>query len=548
MISRRAFLHGAAAAGALLSLAPLRSLARAAAENVPARFTKPLPRLSELTASDITLTAAVADVPLLDGAPTSMWTFNGSFPGPIIRRPSGSETRVTVVNKLPASAGTLTIHHHGGHQESVDDGQPEGAPIGTDQSRLYTYPLIEDGAPERGAMQWYHDHTHRETSRRAWMGLIGLFILEDGFDAELGLPTGAYDIPLVVTDRSFTSDNQLTDPYATQAAPPSDEVTGDVVLVNGAPAPYLDVEARRYRFRVLNASNFRIYNIALSDGTPLVQIATESGLLPNPITRPTVTLGPAERAEIIVDLTGRRGAVDLVSVPFDGTDAVVPRSGATGADILRLNVGPATSPETTTVPAALRPLPEWVAELTTAPDRVWVFSMGVDPTGATAWTVNGMPFDPSRVDARPELGTTETWLFVNTGPVPVSHYVHMHDVDWYLLERNGAPALPEEAGLKETFRLDPGEAILVGTKFTDHLGRYMVHCHMLDHEDHGMMTTFEVVPAGQGDRTTAPSLASLPPVARDVVTHAAAAKTAAPMSLLQRPLPRITTPVFCELR
>jgi FtsP/CotA-like multicopper oxidase with cupredoxin domain len=296
---------------------------------------------------------------------------------------------------------------------------------------------------------------------------------------------------------------------------------------------------------VLNASNFRIFNLAREDGGPLVQIATESGLLPAPIERDAVVLGPAERAELLVDLTGMTSPVNVVSRLFaDG--ATLPRSGATPADILQLRPVLAPSSAAPALPAALRPLPDWVARLDDVPTRVWAFSLGADPSGQTAWTVNGQPFDHERVDARPEIGTTETWMFVNAGPVAVSHYIHIHDVDWYVISRNFAPPQPWEAGLKETFRLDPGEGLVVGAKFTDHLGRFMIHCHMLEHEDHGMMATFEVVAPGDGDRPV--SAAPVTEAGQAVVDRVRSTRQAAPLAFLAGlPVADADAP-FCDLR
>lgn len=213
------------------------------------------------------------------------------------------------------------------------------------------------------------------------------------------------------------------------------------------------------------------------------------------------------------------------------------------------------------MPPALRPLPQWVDELAPVPDRLWVFGLGLDAAGRPAWTINGQAFDHSRVDARPELGSTETWLFVNAGPVPMSRYVHIHDVDWYVLSRNLAAPEPWEAAPKETFRLDPGEVLLIGAKFTDHLGPFMLHCHMLEHEDHGMMATFEVVEPGAGDAPTAHLDASDPVAAlmRDTLPAATAAAALAvrhgvattgaplPIAALQRPLAQIEGTALCTL-
>jgi hypothetical protein len=164
------------------------------------------------------------------------------------------------------------------------------------------------------------------------------------------------------------------------------------------------------------------------------------------------------------------------------------------------------------LPKKLRALPSWTGDLATTPDRTFVFGQAVDAGGATIWTINGAPYDHEQVAARPELGTTETWLLVNQSMQ--SHYIHLHAVDWKVISRNGGTPAADEDVLKETFRLDPGETLAVGAKFTDHTGRYLLHCHMLSHEDHAMMTTFEVVAPGAGDRTARRSSAVAEAVVR----------------------------------
>lgn len=514
-MSRRALLGRGLVAGAgalALATTPGRRLAgMPTARAATQRFAAALPIPEYLVDADITLRAVAADVPILDGPPTRMWTFNGTFPGPVIKRPAGQTTRVTVHHELPNEAGSLTIHNHGNHSRPSEDGQPGIHAIQPGASRTYTYELMEDGAPERGAFQWYHDHSHHRTGRNTWMGLVGGFIIDDGVDRSLGLPDGEFDIPLIVAERSFDQDNQLVDGFTApdrenrtvlesigEGHPPFDEVPGlgQVVLVNGVPEPYLDVAARRYRLRILNASNFRPYNFSFTNGMPFTQVATESGLLPAPVEHTELLLGPAERAEIIVDFSAlAHSTVELESrmqTSESGVPSVVPATPPAIAPIMRFHVG-AVAQDPSVIPAQLRPLPDWAESLSPVPDRVWAFGLGTDEAGRPAWTINGRTFDHQRVDARPVLGSSETWMLANTTSVGISHYIHIHDIDWLMLSRNGQPPLAHEAGLKETFRLDPGEVVVVGSKFTDHLGHYMLHCHMLEHEDHGMMAGFEVV-------------------------------------------------------
>jgi FtsP/CotA-like multicopper oxidase with cupredoxin domain len=462
----------------IAALAPLALTSSPAPAASAPPFSVPLPIPQTITDPDITLVAQQTQVQVRPGAPTTMWTYNGTFPGPTIRRPSGQPTRVTLVNQLPAEAGELTMHHHGAHASSVDDGQPMDLLVPTGEARTYTYDMTEGGEPERGAMQWYHDHRMDVTGRNVWMGLTGMFIVDDPAEAAVDaqLPNGAYDVPLMVVDRKFNADNQIPYTYS------SEGINGDTPLVNGAPQPYFEVAARRYRLRLLNASNNRSYNVALSNGSGLVQVGTESGLLPAPVVRSSILLGPAERADVVVDFTGLLGQ-DVVLRNTVGSGAI--------GQLMQFRVR-RDEPDPSTVPATLRaPRAHEVGPL--AANRTWVLGRDVQ---SGMWTINGRGFEHDRVDASPVLGTSERWTFVNS--TSVDHIVHLHDVDWRIASRTGVlPAVTDvaESGAKESFRIRPQEVVVIESTFTDHLGRYVWHCHMLEHEDSSMMTQFEVVPA-----------------------------------------------------
>jgi FtsP/CotA-like multicopper oxidase with cupredoxin domain len=502
-VTRRRLLQSALAGGLTLALPRAFTVATARAQ-AAAPFTQPLRIPRTLADADITLPIAKADVQVLPGAATEMWTFGGEFPGPTIRRPAGATTRVTFEHGLP-EAGTLTIHNHGHHTRSVDDGQPMAELIAPGGERTYTYEHVEEGKPLRAGMRWYHDHSHGRTGRNLWKGLLGLFIVEDPTEAGLGLPGPDRELVLVITETTLDAGNQLTDPFTGAADPASDGVgIGETVLVNGVPQPFVEVEPTRYRLRVLNAASFNPYSLGFSTGPKLVQVGNESGLFTAPLERERVLLGPAERADIVIDFSGHAGQDLVLSSAEEAAARSAPWSALTGLlsrpdDLLQLRVR--GTPAASAAPAAaLRPLPAWVAALPQQPDRILAFGRGIDPAAPSTqqvWTINGRTYDPATVVAQPALGDTETWLLVNASTQ--AHYVHLHDVDWKLIQRNGAAPEPHEDALKETFRLDAGDVVLVGTKFTDHLGTYMVHCHMLSHEDHAMMAPFEVVAAGAGD-------------------------------------------------
>jgi spore coat protein A len=414
------------------------------------------------TNANVSVSIDEACVQILDGPCTDMWTYGGTYPGLTIRRPTGQTTNVTFTNNLDAAAGLMTVHNHGNHSSPENDGQADDFLIGTGGSRTYTYVGLEDGGNERGTMQFYHDHRMDVTGRNVWMGLAGLYIIDDPANPAT-LPSGAFDVPLAIADRQFDANNQI--PYVFDAA----GVTGDKILVNGVYQPYLDVGDRKYRLRILNGSNARIYNLTLSTGDGFTQIGTESGLLPAPVARTGMRMGPGERMDVVVDFAGRLGQDVYL------TDTL------TGAQLLKFRVTQDLTDDST-IPPTLRSLPA-IGEPTVTRN----FSF--DRT-AGHWTINNLRFDPNRIDAQPVLGTTEKWIFTN--PTGAPHTVHIHDVDQQCLSRNGGPCYLYET-MKETWYLGPGETLELKLKFADHIGKYVLHCHIIEHEDDGMMGQFEVV-------------------------------------------------------
>jgi spore coat protein A, manganese oxidase len=467
---------------------------------VAQRFEQPLVTPKVLTGSHITLRTRRSMVRVLPHGPkTAMWTYGGSYPGPTLDRPAGKDTKVTFINDLPTSAGAITVHFHGDHHSSANDGQPDSHLIGHDRRRTYNYPLTDAGAPERAAFDFYHDHRMGETARNNWMGLQGMFIVHDNRTPKLRLPTGKFDVPLMVADRSFTADNQLTDPFPAAPmsmtmgmtgphAPPNDAAVGNQILVDGRYAPYLRVATHRYRLRLLNASDYTSYDFALSDGRPFVQIGTGSGLLPKPVVRQDILLGPAQRADVIVDFHGElSNNVVLESIP--STDPSLSGVGTPSASIMQFRVRHQAKRDRTRIPSKLEPPPPLKAPKKIS--AIWTFGLGGNQLTGTYWTVNGKPYDPHRVDLKVPLGSTETWLLRNVSPI--THYIHIHEEQWHTIAYDGKKPPPWQRGLEDTWRIDPGESVKVAAKFTDYTGVFMIHCHMLNHEDDGMMAQFAVV-------------------------------------------------------
>jgi FtsP/CotA-like multicopper oxidase with cupredoxin domain len=356
--------------------------------------------------------------------------------------------------------------------------------------------------PEPSSFFWYHDHRMDHTSRNNWMGLQGMFIVDDAHATTRGLrlPGSRRDVPLMISDRSFTAHNQLThvhEPTMTmghgmrfmgQYAPPNDANVGTRMLVDGRYAPHLSTTATHYRLRLLNSSASSAYDVELSDGRPFVQIGTGDGLLPHPVVRQSILLGPAQRADVVVDFHGESGQdVVLQTVARTDADAAV-GTGSRIGPLMQFRVR-GTAKDDTHIPESL-PSPARI-RIPHAVAKRWTFSLGGNRRSGTFWAINGKAFDPTRVDHTVRLGTTEKWVLRNTSDV--THYVHIHEEQWHTVSRDGRRPPPWERGLEDTWRLDPGEVVVVAARFTDYTGRFMIHCHMLDHEDHGMMAYYEVV-------------------------------------------------------
>ena len=404
-----------------------------------------------------------ANVEILPGLQTSVYGYDGLFPGPTIRAEVGRPVHVTFANSLPVPAA---IHLHGGNVAPDDDGYPLDMIMPGDE-KTYVYPNAQ-----LPATLWYHDHAMDRTAENVYRGLAGLYLLHDPADDALGLPTGDRDVPLVLQDRAFKSDGSLD--YPDMSDPRRhDGVTGDVFLVNGVPFPKFAVDRTRYRFRILNASNSRLYELGLEGGRSMVQIASDGGLLAAPINTTSIKLGIAERVEVVVDFAA-----------FDAGSSVQLVDAVTGQGLVRFDVG-SSGATSTAPPAALRTIAPITGATVTREIKLTFDEARME------WVINGQPFDPNRIDFRPRLGVPEQWHVVNDSTFV--HPFHLHLAMFQVQRRGLANAPANERGWKDTVRVHPGEDVLFATRFHDHTGTYVFHCHILEHEDHSMMGQVHVV-------------------------------------------------------
>lgn len=417
-------------------------------------------------------------------------------PGPTIVSRSGTPMLVRFRNELPGNhrgfgVPNLVVHRHGGEQASEDDGYPLDF-FRPGESRDYVYPETrrEDPRETQGTL-WYHDHLVDFTAQNVYRGLAGFFLRysDDDPGDETGgsghglrLPSGPYDIGLAIQDKRFAPDGTVL--YDSNQ---HDGFLGDTYIVNGAVQPYLRVKRRKYRFRFLCASNARFYELFLSTGQPFTQIATEGGLLERPIQRRSILFGPGERHEIILDFSGYpQGAEIVLENRLDQTSGRGPDGPAAFPTPLMKFIVDGTAPDPSVVPFQLRqpfpadPFPPSVRR-TLDFDR----SRG-------AWTVNGELWDPERVIAQPRLDDVEIWTLRNKSG-GWWHPVHIHLTLSQILSRNGRPPAPWDAGMRDMVVLGPNEECDVRVQFKQFRGRYVVHCHNVEHEDMAMMARFDTV-------------------------------------------------------
>jgi spore coat protein A len=424
----------------------------------------------------------------------------------------------------PASGVPVVTHLHGGHTESASDGLPEAwFTPGFSQTGIgwmkETYVYDND---QQSATLWYHDHALGITRLNVFAGLAGFYIIRDQSETVLNLPSGPYEIPIVIQDRMFTADGQLYYPSTPEnPGEPNPSVMpeffGDFILVNGEVWPVLDVQPRKYRFRLLNGSDSRFYNLFFSSGQKFFQIGTDDGLLNAPVPLDQLLLAPGERADVIVDfsqpsLWGKTIVLrNNAKAPYPKGEAPDPR---TIGRIMAFRVGVGPVSDNSQLPSILRPstIPRLVQ---TGATRELILFEGVDEYGRIlpmlGTAAEGKKFWEDPITENPTLNDVEVWNVYNA--TEDAHPIHLHLVSFQVLDRQkfkadvdpktgaltnikliGKPKQPspEEAGWKDTAPMYPGEVTRVIARF-DRVGRYVWHCHILSHEDHEMMRPYEIV-------------------------------------------------------
>ncbi len=442
--------------------------------------------------------------------PTRMWGFEGTVPGPTLETRSMQPLLVEWHNDLPArhflpidhtvcgAESSLpevrtVVHVHGARVPAASDGYPTDW-MTPGHSKTFHYPNRQDAT-----LLWYHDHAMGITRLNHYAGLFGLFVVRDAVEDALRLPSGPYEVPLVLCDRTFRADGQLR--YPTSGVPGEPwipEFYGDALLVNGKLFPYLEVEPRPYRFRLLNASNARFYYLKLSNRQTFHLLGTDQGLLQSSVEIARLTLAPAERADVIVDFGKLAGQeVVLESQSFE---------------LMQFRVADRPRPRVGRPPTRLRPVPR-IDSASAARTRTLTLNQYTDPKyhHRMLMLLDGKRWhDP--VSERPVLGSVEIWRLLNL--TEDTHPIHLHLVRFQVLDRQpfdadeyltsgtlqlGTPVAPgpDETGWKDSVRADPGMITRLIVRFEGYAGRYLWHCHLLEHAANEMMRPLEVLPPGK---------------------------------------------------
>lgn len=449
---------------------------------------------------EITLRARPTSVQILPGNPTPVWAYEatlvsgpastvtaipGSYLGPIIRVRTGDTFTATIINDLPEDT---TVHWHGLDVPPAVDGHPD-SPIPAGTSRTISFPVIN-----RAGTYWFHPHTMDKTAEQVIKGLAGLFIVSDAEEEALDLPSGAQEIPIVLQDRTFSATNTI--PYAGIEQNGMQGYVGNTMLVNGLPNVALPLATRAYRLRFLNGSNARSYKLSWSDGTPITVLGTDGGLLASPVQKSYAMLSPGQRLDVWLDLSARPvgTALTMRSLSFSGFGA-----GQGGLVTLFTATVTTTEPETRTLPSTLSNMPtlNYADAVNGASPRTFplTFSMGV-----MDYTINGRTWMDGVDPANEHLPTrtVEAWRLTNsTGGMNVTHPIHFHGRPFLVYSRSvaagGATSYATasagfvDEGWRDTVIVMPGETVTLLTETSHYVGDFVYHCHILEHEDMGMM-------------------------------------------------------------
>jgi FtsP/CotA-like multicopper oxidase with cupredoxin domain len=402
--------------------------------------------------------------------------------GPTIRVNNGINANINFQNNLFEKSN---IHWHGLKIPADMDGHPE-ATVNPGGSFNYQFTINQ-----RAGLYWYHPHPDGATASQVFYGLAGLFIINDTEESVLNLPSGIYELPLVIQDKRLTSTGIRYNPSMAEVM---SGYMGETIIVNGEAYPYQEVSTRFYRLRILNGSNARIYNLALSNNADLIIIGNDGGLLQNPAIVKNILLAPGERLDVLVNFSGLTVGTDvyLESRMFDNGGSA---QGKQAFKIMKFKITQ-TIIDSFIVPSSLTSI-NAISPASSLKTRNFIInamqmSGGMNMTGIHR--INDKIYDKNRIDEIVSANTTEIWVFDNSqGEEP--HPIHLHGVHFQVLERNGGRGqlTASESGWKDTVLVLPREIVKIIITFSTLIGVFVFHCHNLEHEDDGMMLQYQLV-------------------------------------------------------
>lgn len=424
-----------------------------------------IPKELQREARDMTYTvrAQQGKTEIFPGTETTTYGYNGDFLGPKLTFKTGETVRIKLVNDLDEPT---TFHWHGLEVAGPVDGGPHDA-LQPGEEEVIEFEIVQGAST-----LWFHPHPLGKTAEQVYKGLAGLIYIEDEQSDQAELPSvyGENDFPVIIQDKLFTDDHQLN--YAEARHP--DGTKGSAILVNGTLDPKLTVPKELVRLRLLNGSNARNYTFSLSDGSSFQQITTDGGFLNEPLQLEEITLTPSERAEIIVDFSQVQENTALVNEE--------------GIEILPFNVKGEAMQEEAVFPRSLNDfhITEEEKQLPVTKNITLFGHMNMV-------TINGKKFDPNRMDLHQQQGVTEVWEIYNEPDMMggMIHPFHVHGTQFKVISRDGEAPPATEHGWKDSISVKPGERVKIAISFKEK-GVYMFHCHILEHEDNGMMGQIKV--------------------------------------------------------
>jgi blue copper oxidase len=435
-----------------------------------------------VAASGVSLNAQVSSAEMLKGKSSITYSYSNGFLGPTIRTNKGATVDVMLQNGLDERTN---IHWHGLILPENMDGHPKDV-ASPGSSLHYSLPIIQ-----RAGTYWYHPHPHGLTGKQVFMGLAGMFIVNDEEEAALNLPSGEFEIPIIIQDKHF-------DGSRLDYSPSEDEVMtgylGEHILVNGVHAPVLNIQAGWYRLRILNGSTARVYNLAFSGGATFYIIGSDGGLLRAPEQASSILLGPGERLDMLVDFsklaTGKE--LFLISNKFSQYNV----QGRQSFNIMKFKIS-GIAGYSFTLPSTLSSIPTLEADQAVNIRTFDISGMASGQGGHGGMgghSINGKIFEMEHADETVVAGTTEIWEFDNRLGDEI-HPMHIHGVQFQILQRVGGrnQILPSEKGWKDTVLVMPKEKVSVVMTFPSYTGVFVFHCHNLEHEDDGMMLNYRIV-------------------------------------------------------